>query len=109
MFTAASAFSCSAFGSGADIPGSGFNAGSYYSENLEDLWGQAVSVPGCAQEDRIELYREAMKIIYDEQPYLFLFATNVMQVSQPGVTNWDPLPYNVAWNLDAWSVTEGGE
>lgn len=98
-----------AFGSGADIPGSGFNAGSYYSENLEDLWGQAVSVPGCAQEDRIELYREAMKIIYDEQPYLFLFATNVMQVSQPGVTNWDPLPYNVAWNLDAWSVTEGGE
>jgi hypothetical protein len=30
-----------------------------------------------------------------------------MQVAQPGVTNWDPLPYNVAWNLDAWSTNEG--
>lgn len=96
-----------AFGSGADIPGSGFNAGSYYNQELEDLWKQAVSVPGCAQEDRIDLYRQAMKILYDDQPYLFLFATNVMQVAQPNVTNWDPLPYNVAWNLDSWSIEEG--
>jgi peptide/nickel transport system substrate-binding protein len=96
-----------AFGSGADIPGSGFNATSYYNQELEDLWKQAVSVPGCAQEDRIELYQQAMKILYDEQPYMFLFATNVMTVAQPGVGNWDPLPYNPAWNLDALAPNEG--
>ncbi len=93
-----------AFGSGSDIPESGFNAGSYYNQELEDLWKQAVSVPGCAREDRIDLYRKAMKIIYDEQPYLFLYARNEMYVAQPNVGNWDPLPYNPTWNLDAWTI-----
>lgn len=95
-----------AFGSGSDIPDSGFNSGSYYNQELEDLWKQAITVPGCAQEDRIDLYREAMKIIYDEQPYLFLYARNEMYVVQPNVDNWDPLAYNPTWNLDAWTVNE---
>jgi len=94
------------FGAGADIPGSGFNAGSFYNAELDSLYEQAVGVPGCAQEDRIELYREAMQIIYEEQPYLFLFANNVMSVAQPTVQGWDPLPYNAAWNQDAWVVGE---
>jgi len=92
-----------AFSSGADVPGSGFNAGSYYNQDLEDLWKKAVSVPGCAQKDRIDLYRKAMKIIYDDQPYMFLFARNQMIVSQPNIGNWDPLPYSPSWNLDAWT------
>jgi len=94
----------SLLGVGQDIPGSGFNAGSYYNPELEELWKQAVSVPGCAQEDRMELYRKAMKIIYDDQPYMFLFARNQMIVSQPNIVNWDPLPYFPSWNLDAWSA-----
>jgi peptide/nickel transport system substrate-binding protein len=94
------------FSAGADIPGSGFNGGSYYNKELEDLWDQAVSVPGCAKEDRIDLYRKAMKIIYDEQPYLFLYAGNTMSVAQPNVVNWDPLPYAPGWNLDAWSIND---
>jgi peptide/nickel transport system substrate-binding protein len=92
------------FGQGADIVGAGFNAGSYHNQELEDLYAQAASVPGCGRDDRIDLYKQAMKIIYDEQPYMFLFSTVVMVAAQPNVEGWDPLPYNANWNLDAWSV-----
>jgi peptide/nickel transport system substrate-binding protein len=93
------------FGIGADIVGSGFNAGSYHNEELDQTWADAVSVPGCDTEARADLYKKAMQILYDEQPYMFLFSTVVMVAAQPNVENWDPLPYNAGWNLDAWAVT----
>lgn len=94
------------FGAGQDVVGNCFNCGSYYNPELEQLWKDAVSVPGCAREDRIELYREGMKTLYDDQPYMWLFAQNVMVAAQPNVQGWDPLPYNAAWNLDAWSIND---
>lgn len=92
------------FGAGADIVGSGFNAGSYYNADLEALWMQAASVPGCSREDRADLYAQAMRLLYDDQPYMWLYAGITMAAAQPNVKNWDPLNYNPAWNLTSWSI-----
>ena len=84
----------------------GFNAGSYVNEDVDALWERAVSLPGCAQEERAELYREAMQLLYEDQPYLWLYAGNTMVAAQPGIANFDPLPYNADWNIDAWTIGE---
>ncbi|MGB1288041.1 MAG: ABC transporter substrate-binding protein, partial [Aggregatilineales bacterium] len=93
-----------ALGSTSDLVGSGFNTGSYYNADLEAIWEAAVSVPGCDQEERAALYREAMNILYEDQPYLWLYAANTMVAAQPDVQNFDALPYNVDWNIDAWTI-----
>ena len=92
------------YGSTSDLVGSGFNTSSYYNAELEDLYEVGKTVTGCAIEDRMEAYVEASKILHEDQPYLYLFAGNVMSAAQPGVENFDPLPYNNRWNIDAWTV-----
>ena len=102
------------FGVAADRPGAGFNTGSYYNAEFEDLLDLANSLPAaedgsyaaCDPDARDLLYAEAQKIVWEEQPYAFLFATNVMNAAQGNVAGWDPLPYNVDWNIDAWSVQD---
>ncbi|GAB1420730.1 peptide-binding protein [Anaerolineales bacterium] len=92
------------FGAADDVPGSGFAMTSYQNPELEALWTQAVSYPGCDREARMPLYQEAMKILYEDQPYMWLFYGNVMVAAQPNVENFDPLPYAAAWNMDAWTI-----
>lgn len=96
--------SSSFFGIGQDIVGSGFNAGSYYNPELEKLWEEARTLPGCDKEARAEIYKETMKILWEEQPYLWLYADPTVIAAQPNVENFDPLPYNASWNLDAWTI-----
>jgi len=100
------------FGVGNDIPGGGFNTGSVQLPELDALVEQADSLPAaedgsypaCDPETRDQLYAEAQQIVWEYQPYLFLYAGNVMVAAQPGVGNFDPLPYNPSWNEDAWVV-----
>jgi peptide/nickel transport system substrate-binding protein len=99
------------FGIGNDRPDSGFNTGSYHNPELDELVSRADSLPAaddgsyeaCDQEARDDLYAEGQRIIWEDQPYLFLYATNTMVAGQPEVGNFDPLPYNPAWNIDAWA------
>ncbi|QPC81029.1 hypothetical protein G4Y79_15095 [Phototrophicus methaneseepsis] len=93
-----------AFGPEADAPGSGFAFTSYYNPELYDLWEQATTIEGCNQEDRLALYQEAMQMLYEDQPYLWLFFGNVMVAAQPNVENFDPYPAAPLWNVDAWRV-----
>lgn len=95
-----------AFSAESDIPGAGFAFTSYNNEELNDLWQEATTVPGCDPEARVELYQQAMQILYEDQPYLWLVINNVMAAAQPNVENWDPLPAANLWNMDAWSVLE---
>jgi peptide/nickel transport system substrate-binding protein len=99
-----------AYGPEADLPGSGFNAGSFNSEELNQLLADARNpemTNGCEQEARAALYEQALTILYEEQPYMYLYIGNVMYAAQTGLENWDPLPgarSTVIWNMDAWSV-----
>jgi peptide/nickel transport system substrate-binding protein len=92
------------FGAGADVPGSGFNTSSYYNPEYQKLLDEGKSLAGCDREARAEIYAQTMQMLYEDQPYLWLYATNVMIAAQPTVQNWDPLPYAATWNLDAWTV-----
>jgi peptide/nickel transport system substrate-binding protein len=102
------------YGIGNDSPGAGFNTSSYRSEEMEDLINRADSLPAaedgsygaCDETVRNEMYAEAMRILYENPPYLWLFATNTMIAAQGNVENFDPLPYNAGWNNDAWSMGE---
>ena len=100
------------FGVAADRPGAGFNTGSYYNQEFEDLLDLANSLPAaedgsyaaCDPDQRDLLYAEAQKIVWEEQPYAFLYAGNVMAAAQANVEGWDPLPYFANWNAEAWTV-----
>lgn len=102
------------FGIGADVPGAGFNFMSYQNEAMEELLVRADtlpaaedgSYPACDETARNELYAEAMRMLYEDQPYMWLFAGNTMIAAQGNLENFDPLPYNASWNIDAWTVTE---
>lgn len=98
--------SSSFFGSAADIPGSGFGLTSYYNPEYEALLEEGKALPGCERAARAEIYKKTLQILYEDQPYLWLYATNVMVAAQPTVQGWDPLPYNAAWNLDAWTIQD---
>ena len=99
-------------GIAADRPGAGFNTGSYYNEEFEDVLDMANALPAaedgsyaaCDPDQRDQLYARAQQIVWEEQPYMFLYASNVMVAAQAELEGWDPLPYNVDWNIDAWSV-----
>jgi peptide/nickel transport system substrate-binding protein len=100
------------FYSGADIPGSGLNLASYQNPEMEELVNAANTLPAaedgsyaaCDETVRNEMYAEAMRMMYDNPPYLWLFAANVMVAAQGSVEGWDPLPYNAAWNITSWST-----
>jgi len=102
------------FFSAADIPTAGFGFSSYQNPEFEALVNQADTLPAaedgsygaCDEAARNELYAEAMRMLYDNPPMLWLFAGNVMAAAQGSVENFDPLPYNVGWNIDAWTVGE---
>ncbi|MBZ0277102.1 MAG: hypothetical protein K8I60_13210, partial [Anaerolineae bacterium] len=54
----------------------GFNFGSYYNAEFEQLSYDIANNPGCIQEDIIAKAQRVQQIFYDEQPYLWLYAFN---------------------------------
>jgi len=87
-----------------DIVNSGFNAGSYNNPEFESRVNEANTYPGCEEGPRNELSAEALSILANDAPYIWLFATRIMDAAQANITNFAPLPLVPTWNIDAWSV-----
>ena len=85
-----------------DIPGSGFNFGSYYNPEVVELNEQARVFPGCDVEGRAELYRQVQEILFDEMPYFYMYVSESMTAVQPGTLNWNPTPFSRTYSTDAW-------
>ena len=79
-----------------DVPGSGFNFGSYYSAELIELNDQARVVPGCATAARAEIYAKVQEILFEDMPYFFMYVSESMTATQPGLGNWNPTPFSRA-------------
>lgn len=96
------------FGVDADIFGEqyGFNFGSYQSERFEELNALVATVPGCATEDIQAVAYEIQELLWDEQPYLWLYAVNSAYAVNSLVEGFDPFPAQGAWNVDAWIVRQ---
>jgi len=100
------------FGSGADLPGSGFNMTSYQNPEMEAQLKLADTLPAaedgsygaCDQATRAAIYVDALEQLAEDLPYIWLYQGNVMVAAQPNLENWDPYPVFFNWNEDAWSV-----
>jgi peptide/nickel transport system substrate-binding protein len=87
-----------------DVPGSGFNTGSFYNEEFEELMKSARNLPGCDPAERKALYDRAQEIIHDQVPY-YLVNTSIVPVAiSPKLENFDPKRNSMTWNLPAWQL-----
>jgi ABC-type transport system substrate-binding protein len=93
----------SLFGAGVDIYGDqyGFNFTSWYNAEFEELSTQINQLPGCDPDERAALAHRVQEIMYDEQPYLWLYALNSLYSAWPEVDNWDARPNFPDWNADS--------
>lgn len=94
------------FTSAGDVVGEGANTGSYYNPQVDALMAQARALPGCDVTVRADLYRQIQAILYQDQPYAWLFATNDIFAARGSVTGFAPYPFAPFWNVDEW-VIEG--
>ncbi|MEM7533370.1 MAG: ABC transporter substrate-binding protein [Chloroflexota bacterium] len=73
-----------------DTVGSGGNVASYVNPEVDALIDQARAVPGCAPEDRAEIYKEIQQITHDEVAYVWLFVPNMFHVSNQRIGGFEP-------------------
>ncbi|MBC7870584.1 MAG: hypothetical protein H7Y09_07070, partial [Chitinophagaceae bacterium] len=81
----------------------GFNFPSYYNARLQEL-GEEIATGNCDPEARIAAAHEMQQILYDEQPYLWLYALDSAYAASPNVQGFDPFPGLGQWNVDSWNV-----
>ncbi|MCL4249231.1 MAG: hypothetical protein KJ065_13880 [Anaerolineae bacterium] len=84
----------------------GDNFTSYINPELDDLWVQAATVPGCDIEARREIYGQIQQIFHEDTPYLFLYSINGMYAWNSKYQGVNPYPGAFYWNLSEWTVTE---
>jgi len=96
------------FGAENDIfgEGYGFNFGSYYNAEFEALSDQVANLPGCDEATRIDLAQQATEILYQEQPYVWLYELNSVYAATPSIEGFDPRPNFGTWNVDSWVVRQ---
>ncbi|MEM9952028.1 MAG: ABC transporter substrate-binding protein [Chloroflexota bacterium] len=94
------------FGVGNDVPGGGFNYTSYANQEFNAILDEMSALPGCDPATRNEAYAQAQQLLWEDAPYVWLFAGNVMRAAQANLANFDPIPNNYNWNIDDWVVTE---
>jgi peptide/nickel transport system substrate-binding protein len=91
----------------ADVPGSGFNFGSFYNAELEELLAQArdpAQTNNCDPAVRAELYAQVQQILYEQMPYLYMHVSESMTAVQPDLVNWVPTPYTRENPVNAWAL-----
>jgi peptide/nickel transport system substrate-binding protein len=87
-----------------DVVGSGNNTSSYDNPEVTKLMAEALRVPGCDTAARAAIYHKIQKILQDDQPYMFLFVQNGMYAASSTVEGFSPLPSQLYWNVDTWTV-----
>lgn len=91
-----------------DIPGAGNNLASYGNPQVDELIDQALSVPGCGQEERAAIYREIQQITHDDVAYDWAFLANFIHVANQRVGNFNPGPswvfYGYLDDIHNWTL-----
>lgn len=87
----------------------GFNFGSYYNAEFEALSEYIFSgavADGCAEDKIKEAAYKVQEIMWDDQPYIWLYALNSFYVARPEIANFSPYPAQGLWNIDSWYVRQ---
>lgn len=95
------------FGAQNDIYGEGygFNFPSYFNEEFETLGGMVNTIEGCDLQERIEIAWRMQEILWEEQPYLWLYALNSVYAAAPQINGFAPFPNFGQWNISSWVVS----
>jgi peptide/nickel transport system substrate-binding protein len=97
------------FSANADAVGGGFNTGSFYNAEFEELMDEARALPGCDVDARRALYDRAQEILYTELPWISVNTSMVPIVLTGELQNFEPRRLSYTWNLSAWTITPAGE
>lgn len=94
------------FGSEVDIYGEGygFNFGSWYNAEFDALGAQVNTIAGCDEQARKEIAWRMQEILYEDPPYIWLYAINSVYGAANNVEGFDPRPNFGNWNSDSWVV-----
>jgi len=87
-----------------DVPGGGFNFTSFYRPDYEPLELEAKTVEGCSYEDRGAIYKQIQEIFYDEQPYIWLYATRAITGINKRIGGVNPAPWSTFYNIEEWYI-----
>ena len=93
-----------------DTPGTGGNIVSYINPEVDALIDEARSMPGCAPEDRAELYKEIQRMAHEDVAYVWLFVPNMFHVSNSRIGGFEPgatwVYYGYLDHPHEWSLEE---
>jgi len=79
-----------------------FNFISYKNPRVDNLLVQGRRV--FDQEARAAIYHEIQRILYDEQPYMFLWIADSLPVVHKRFKNVSPAPAGIGYNFIKWYV-----
>lgn len=97
------------FGTENDVPGAGYNTGSYHNEELDQLYidgRNPALTDGCTVEGRLPYYQRANEILFDELPYIFMYNPQNLTAAQGGLQNWEPKLFSRTDGMDAWVMPQ---
>lgn len=78
----------------------------YANAEVDKLYDQAASVPGCSQADRKPLYVQIQKLIAEDQPYVFLYTNeSLLAVNKRVKVNALKIP-GVLYSPELWYIQE---
>ncbi|MBK8026170.1 MAG: hypothetical protein IPK19_33485 [Chloroflexi bacterium] len=83
---------------------SGVNVTSYVNPEMEAVFDRAAHAPDCDYDARAEGLSEASALIYEDIPYLPLFAGNDFYAAQGWVGGFAPRQNDPFWNMADWVV-----
>jgi peptide/nickel transport system substrate-binding protein len=89
-----------------DTVGSGFNFTSYYNPRMEELGKAALTLPGCATDERASMYKEIQTMLHDDAPYVFMYNPLDNTVWNTRVQDIDPAPWSTYYNVQDWFITD---
>ncbi len=82
----------------------GQNSTGYSNPKVDELYKKAETVPGCKQADRKAVYVDIQKILAEDQPYVFLYTSENLEVYNKRI-NLNPVTgLGVSYNLEQYSI-----
>ena len=89
-----------------DVPYRGFNFCSFYSPEYEALVPQIETVAGCTSAERAEIYRRVQEVLYEEQPYIWLYAPRTIVAVHERIGSVNPGPWSTFHNVHMWYIRD---
>lgn len=92
------------FSTGSDVVGGGSNNVSYSNPEVDALWLEANTVPGCDNAARAAIYADIYTKMQADLPYIPLYVIDGQYAADATVEGFAPYPSQLYWNVDKWSV-----